>query len=135
MLAARARLVVFPELSLTGYDLEAAAVGVDDPSLAAIVDARATMNTVALVGAPTTDRTDGTPTPDGTVGGRAIAILLIDAPGARVVYRKQHLGGEEAEHVTPGAGPVVLDLDGWRIGWASGWHRPGPAGLVALFTT
>ena len=53
VLAARARLVVFPELSLTGYDLAAPAVAVDDPALAAIVDACGTMNTVALVGAPT----------------------------------------------------------------------------------
>ena len=49
-------------------------------------------------------------------GGRAISILLVDADGARVVYRKQHLGSEEAEHFTPGPRPVVLELDGWRVG-------------------
>ncbi|HEY5787542.1 MAG TPA: carbon-nitrogen hydrolase family protein [Microlunatus sp.] len=115
VLAARARLVVFPELSLTGYDLEASTVAVDDPALAAIVEACDTMNTIALVGAPTSDRTVGAPTSDRTVG-RAIAILLIDAQGARVVYRKQHLGSAESEHFTPGPRPVVLDLDGWRVG-------------------
>ncbi len=107
VLAARARLVVFPELSLTGYELAAPSVAVDDPALAAIVDACGTMNTVALVGAPTAETENG---------GRAIAILLIDADGARVVYRKQHLGSEEAEHFTPGPRPVVLELDGWRVG-------------------
>jgi predicted amidohydrolase len=112
VLAARARLVVFPELSLTGYDLAAPAVAVDDPALATIVDACGTMNTIALVGAPTTEGAVGA----GAVGGRAISILLIDGDGGRVVYRKQHLGSEEAEHFTPGPRPVVLELDGWRVG-------------------
>ena len=111
VLAARSRLVVFPELSLTGYDLEAPSVAVDATALAAIVDACGTMNTIALVGAPIDARTD-----DGPPGGRAIAILLIDAHGTRVVYRKQHLGSAEAEHFTPGPRPVVLALDGWRVG-------------------
>ena len=114
VLAARARLVVFPELSLTGYDLEAPAVAVDDPVLAPIIDACGTMNTIALIGAPTDEESFGA-TSDGPVG-RAISILLIDALGARVVYRKQHLGAAEAEHFTPGPRPVVLELDGWRIG-------------------
>ena len=38
VLAARARLVVFPELSLTGYDLEAPTVALDDPALAPLVE-------------------------------------------------------------------------------------------------
>ena len=117
VLAARARLEVFPELSLTGYDLAAPAVGLDEPALAAIVEACRTMNTVALVGAPTVDGA-GAPTADGTLGagGRAISILWIDGDGARVAYRKQHLGTEEATHFTAGPRPVVLDLDGWRVG-------------------
>ena len=116
VLAARARLVVFPELSLTGYDLSAQLVAVDDPALEAIVDACKTMNTIALVGAPTSDGVVGAPTAETGSGGRAISILLVDADGARVVYRKQHLGAEEAEHFTPGPRPVVLELDGWRVG-------------------
>ncbi len=48
VLAARARLVVFPELSLTGYDLEARAVAVDEPALSAVVEACATTGTTAL---------------------------------------------------------------------------------------
>ena len=78
VLAARSRLVVFPELSLTGYDLEAPSVAVDASALAAIVDACGTMNTIALVGAPIDAHTD-----DGALAGRAIATLLIDAHGAR----------------------------------------------------
>lgn len=112
VLAARARLVVFPELSLTGYDLEAPTVALDDPALAPLVEACSTVNTVALVGAPT--RAD--PTTAGSGPDRSIAVVLVDAGGARVVYRKQHLGVQEAKHFAPGPRPVVLDLDGWRVG-------------------
>ena len=37
--AAQARVVVFPELSLTGYELDAEPVSCDDPALRPIVDA------------------------------------------------------------------------------------------------
>ncbi len=43
-------------------------------------------------------------------------MVLVDGGGARVVYRKQHLGTDEARHFAPGPRPVVLDLDGWRVG-------------------
>lgn len=112
VLAARARLVVFPELSLTGYDLTAPTVEVDDPALAPILEACATMNAVALLGAPTNAGL-GAPA-DGI--DRSISVVLVDGESARVVYRKQHLGTEEAQHFTPGPRPVVLDLDGWRVG-------------------
>ncbi len=126
VLAARARLVVFPELSLTGYDLEARAVALDEPALSAVVEACATMGTTALVGAPTGDRTTvgartgGGTTGDGTTADGtdqlSIGILLIDADGVRVVYRKQHLGSEESRHFSPGLRPIVLEVDGWRVG-------------------
>jgi predicted amidohydrolase len=115
VLAARARLVVFPELSLTGYDLEAPTLALDDPVLGPIIEACGTMNTVALVGAPTSAED----TADQNAGDgvdRSIAVVLVDAGGARVVYRKQHLGADESEHFSPGPRPVVLDLDGWRVG-------------------
>ena len=50
--SARARVVVFPELSLTGYELDAPAIGSDDPRLTPIVKACAETGSVALVGAP-----------------------------------------------------------------------------------
>ena len=111
VLAARARLVVFPELSLSGYDLDAPTLAVDDPVLGPVVEACGTMNTVALLGAPTSA---GDTARDGL--DRSISVVLVDAGGARVVYRKQHLGAEEREHFSPGPRPVVLDLDGWRVG-------------------
>jgi predicted amidohydrolase len=94
--------------------------------LSAVVEACATMGTTALVGAPTGDRTTvgartgGGTTGDGTTADGtdqlSIAILLIDADGVRVVYRKQHLGSEESRHFSPGLRPIVLEVDGWRVG-------------------
>jgi predicted amidohydrolase len=103
--AAGSRVVVFPELSLTGYELEADPV---DPSgLEPIVAACAETGSVALVGAPV-------PSPDAP----HIAMLAVSAAGAGVVYRKMWLGAEEAVRFSPGAEPAVLDVDGWRLGLA-----------------
>lgn len=101
---AGARVVVFPELSLTGYELDAPAVAPDDPRLAPLVEACGDAGSVALVGAP--------------VPGPHIGMLAVDGTGARVAYRKMWLGGAEPEHFTPGAKPAVLDVDGWRLGLA-----------------
>jgi predicted amidohydrolase len=104
--AASARVVVFPELSLTGYELEADALGASAPALAAIVDACGETGSVAFVGAPVEE-----------AGRRYIACLRVSGEGADVVYRKSQLGGREAASFTPGRGPAVVELDGWRIGF------------------
>jgi predicted amidohydrolase len=104
--AARARLVVLPELSLTGYVLDAPAVAPDDPALAPLAAACAQTGTVALAGAPV-------PAPG---GGRSIGVLRVDGTGAQVVYRKRHLGGDEPRSFVAGDEEAVLELDGWRIG-------------------
>lgn len=105
--AAAARVVVFPELSLTGYELDAAPVDADDPRLAPLVGACVATGTTALVGAPVR----------GESGREHIGMLAVDGGGARVVYRKVHVDGSEARF-SPGDGPVVLDVDGWRLGLA-----------------
>ena len=106
--AAGARVVVFPELSLTGYQLDAPAMTTDDPGLAPIIEACAATGTVALVGAPMQGE-----------GGRShIAMLAIDGLGARVAYRKTWLGGAESTVFSPGDGPAILEVDGWRLGLA-----------------
>jgi len=105
ILAAGARLVVFPELSLTGYELDAEPVAPDDPALRPIVDACAETGAVALVGAPLTED-----------GARFIAAFRVDEDGVTVAYRKSHLGGDELRSFESGDGPTVLELDGWRIG-------------------
>ena len=99
---AEARLVVFPELSLTGYELDAEPVSPDDAALAEIADACAETGAVALVGAP--------------VAGDYIAVLRVDAGGASVAYRKSFLGPAESSRFSPGDGPAAIDVDGWRVG-------------------
>ncbi len=104
--AAEARLIVFPELSLTGYELDAEAVSPDDEVLAAIVAACAESEGVALVGAPVA----------GEQGRVHIGMLRVSSAGVEVVYRKSYLGGDEPARFAPGDGPVAIDLDGWRVG-------------------
>jgi predicted amidohydrolase len=109
---AAARVVVFPEMSLTGYEFGADPVAVDDPRLAPLVDACAATGTLALAGAPVPGSAGGT-------GGPVhIGILAVDGGGARVAYRKMCLGGGEGERFTPGPGPAVVEVDGWRLGLA-----------------
>ena len=106
--SADARLVVFPELSLTGYELDAEAVSTADPRLNPIVDACRTAGSVALVGAPIEDDS----------GRLYIATLLVDGTEVRVAYRKIWLGAAEGGRFTAGPAPVVVELGGWRIGLA-----------------
>jgi predicted amidohydrolase len=105
--AARARVVVFPEMSLTGYELRAPVVDPRDPALEPLVEACEQTGTLALVGAPI-----------GAAASRHIGMLQVDATGVRVAYRKVHLGVEERRHLEPGDGTAVLDVDGWRVGLA-----------------
>ena len=105
---AGARLVVFPELSLTGYDLTAPSVAVDDARLAPLVDACARTGSTALVGAPV--RAED--------GREHIAVLAVTGAGVRLVYRKMWLHGAEGDRFAPGEKPEVLLLDGWRLGLA-----------------
>ncbi|MFD5633558.1 carbon-nitrogen hydrolase family protein [Streptomyces sp. NPDC127077] len=103
-----ARVIVFPELSLTGYDLAAPAVAADDPRLAPLIDACAGTGSTALAGAPWQD-----------VDGREyIAMLAVTGEGAEAVYAKMHLHGAEGIRFTPGEKPVVFEVDGWRLGLA-----------------
>lgn len=123
--AAGARVVVFPELSLTGYELDADAVALDDLALAPLGEACAATGAVAWAGAPVEDD-------DGRV---FIAILQVDAGGVRVAYRKSWLGDREAARFARGDGPTVLDVDGWRMGLGickdtgSAQHTAGTAAL------
>ena len=106
--AAGARVVVFPELSLTGYELEAPTISEDDPRLAPIIEACVETGAVALVGTPVR----------GAGGEKHIAMLAVTGAGARVAYLKLWLGTEEAKWFSPGSEPAVLDVDGWRLGLA-----------------
>ncbi len=106
--SANARVVLFPELSLTGYELDAPEVAPDDARLAPIVAACAQTGSLALIGAP--------------VRGRGhlshIAMLAVDGNGVRVAYRKLWLSAQESGRFSPGPGPVVIEVDRWRLGLA-----------------
>ncbi|MEW1908427.1 carbon-nitrogen hydrolase family protein [Kitasatospora sp. NPDC085895] len=112
-----ARLLVFPELSLTGYDLEAQPLAVDDSRLRPITEACRSTGAVALVGAPVRD-------PDGR---EYIATPAVTGEDTTPAYRKMHLHGPESDRFTPGAEPVVLTVDGWRLGLASATTPPFPS--------
>jgi predicted amidohydrolase len=105
--SAGARVVAFPEMSLTGYVFDAPAVAGDDPVLEPIVAACRDTGSLALVGAPVE-----------MSGQRSIGVLAVDGDGGRVVYRKMFLGGAEPGHFEPGTEPAAVEVDGWRLGLA-----------------
>ena len=100
------RVVVFPELSLTGYELDATAVDPGAAALDPLVRACAETGSIALVGAPVAGPPDQV----------FIAMLAVSSTGARLLYRKRWLGEEECSRFSPGDEPTVLEVDGWRIG-------------------
>jgi len=106
--SAGARVVVFPELSLTGYELDAPAISVEDPRLAPLVEACAETGSLALVGAPV----------NGEAGRSHIAMLVVEGTGATVAYHKLYVDTTESTWFTPGDRPAVLVVDGWRLGLA-----------------
>ncbi len=106
---AESRLVVFPELSVTGYDFAAPSLDPSDARLDPLIDACAEMGATALAGAPVERPGDG---------GRSIAVLAIDGNGAEVVYHKMFLGAAEASSFVAGPAPTVIDVDGLRVGVA-----------------
>ena len=106
--AASARVVVFPELSLTGYELDAPPLDPADPRFGPLVAACRDTGSIVLAGAPVAD----------DAGRIFIGLLAIDGAGARVAYRKMWLGGAETERFSPGPAPAGIAADGWRLGLA-----------------
>ena len=104
--SAESRIVVFPELSLTGYVLDAPPVDLAAGALSVLADVCGRVGSIALVGAPVSDKE----------GSSSIATVAVSAAGAEVVYRKVHLGGAEPSTFTRGRGAAVVEVDGWRIG-------------------
>ncbi|MGY4103234.1 carbon-nitrogen hydrolase family protein [Nocardia sp. R16R-3T] len=99
-------LVVFPEMSLTGYDMHAPAIAVDDARLVGLIEACREENTVALA---------GTPIQIGSRG-RGIGVLAVSGEGVEVAYVKMSLGEAEARYFEAGRTPAVMEVKGWRVG-------------------
>lgn len=102
---ANAGLVVFPELSLTGYQFKVPPVDLTDAIFGPLISACAATRCSVLVGAPVE-----------SCGRHYIAMVLVDSSGPAIVYRKTYLGTDERAWFRPGSGPQTIDLDGWRIG-------------------
>ncbi|RJL35610.1 carbon-nitrogen hydrolase family protein [Bailinhaonella thermotolerans] len=110
---AKARLVVFPEKFLSGYepdlihaDPRRYAVQPDDPRLKPIADACRETGTAAIVGAAFHDQDD-----------LYVSALVIGANGELVTrYDKQQLFQSEREIYREGAAGCTLEIDGWRLG-------------------
>ncbi|MEV0404535.1 carbon-nitrogen hydrolase family protein [Actinoallomurus sp. NPDC050550] len=111
--AAGARLLVFPELSLVGYDLvlfadPSAWITEDDPRLDVARKAAAENGVTAVLGGAYRDA-------DGT---GSIASLAMRPDGNVHVYRKHYLHGRERDLFQPGRTSSVLDVDGWHVALA-----------------
>ncbi|WP_051637374.1 carbon-nitrogen hydrolase family protein [Rhodococcus sp. UNC363MFTsu5.1] len=104
--SAAADLVVFPEMSLSGYAMDAQAVDPEDPRLLPLMAACRRTGAIALAGAPV--HTGG--------GGRGIGVLAVSGVGVTVAYIKMSLAEEEARHFEPGRGPASLEVRGLRVG-------------------
>ncbi|MGV9340494.1 carbon-nitrogen hydrolase family protein [Streptomyces sp. NPDC003688] len=111
--AAGARLVVFPEKFLSGYEPELIradprrhAVQPRDPRLAPVAAACRETGTVAVVGAAFHE--------DGDL---YVSAFVIGADGEHVTrYDKQHLFPTETPIYRAGTTGRTLELDGWRLG-------------------
>src|SRR5262245_18736397 len=76
--AANARVVVFPELSLTGYELDAPVLSPEEPRLEPLIAACAETGSLALASAPVPGEGDQA----------HIGLLAVAYGGATVAYRK-----------------------------------------------
>ncbi len=107
-----ADLVVFPELSLTGYELEllkALAVPPSAEHFAELSNAAVEHNTVVIAGCPLVQ--DGESMP--AIG------AVICYPDARVeCYFKQYLHEGEGNHCSAGRSDYVFELNGYRLALA-----------------
>jgi predicted amidohydrolase len=110
---AGAKLLMLPQLSLVGYDLElftdpSAWVTADDPRLDVVRQASEKCGVTAVVGAAYR----------GSDNTAWIASLAIRPDGRIQVYGKQNLHGVERDLFQPGDKIQLLDIDGWRVALA-----------------
>jgi predicted amidohydrolase len=104
-------LVVFPELSLTGYELDLAAelaMSSDDPRLDPLIETAGRHGLEAVVGAPLSNG----------AGKPGLGAFVIGPGGVAATYRKMHLGGDEPTHFAPGDAPCVRRFGDHAVGLA-----------------
>lgn len=111
-----ARLLVLPELSLTGYELDLLSdddlwLSVDDERLAPLRTAVAETGVSIVLSAALT-----LPGPAGPR--RELAAVALLADGSVVTQGKQHLHGQEVDLFSPGTSTTTVDVDGWSVALA-----------------
>jgi predicted amidohydrolase len=117
-----ARLVVFPELSLTGYNLallsaDEAWLRPDDARLGDLREICRRTGITAVAGAAYRE-------PDGTPRLAGLAIH----PGGSIDFGfKTHLQGPEKDLFTEGDGALLIEVDGWTAALAIGADLSVPA--------
>ena len=125
--AAGARLAVFPEATMAcfGVPLAPLAEPLDGPWATEVRRLAAEAGLTAVVGM-------FTPADDGRVANA----LLVTGPGVDAHYDKIHLfdafGFAESRTVAPGAEPLVVDVEGTRVGFATCYDVRFPGLFTAL---
>lgn len=107
-----ANFLMFPELSLTGYEPNLArnlAFFACDPRLQPMRDRARELNMVTVAGAPIRSSTPG---------GVLIAALVLQADGGLALYYKQHLHSGEESFFSTGTGGAPIDIAGERLALA-----------------
>jgi predicted amidohydrolase len=123
-----ARLVIFPELSLTGYRLDLLEgpgewLSAADGRLDGIREICRRTGITAVVGAAFKDE-DGTP---------RLASLAVHPAGLIEASFKTHLHASEQDLFVAGSQPAILEIDGWKVALAICFDaaRPGHAEWAA----
>ncbi|MFI6598653.1 carbon-nitrogen hydrolase family protein [Nonomuraea sp. NPDC050536] len=117
-----AKLLMFPELSLVGYDLDlfddpATWVTEDDPRLDVVRQAAHDCGVTAVVGAAYRQAD----------GAAWIASLAVRPDGSIHAYGKRNLHGRERDLFQPGGPGRLLDVDGWQVALAICYDAGVPA--------
>lgn len=104
-------VLVFPELSLTGYELDLAKdlmISEEDRRLSPLADLARRHRMEVVVGAPLRNFSEKP----------AIGAIVITADGSTRTYRKMHLGGREPNYFDAGDAPLALSVGEHTVGIA-----------------